>query len=106
MCEELLENLKQICRSNSTSKGELKFALEELLQWLVEPVNNTDENCRMVDVFITTQINPDLTATLPKEIQAILFDMGGALHDTHTAPQVARNFESTPGQLLERVSKL
>ena len=32
--------------------------------------------------------------------------MGGALHDTHTSPEVASNFFSTPPQLLERLKKI
>jgi len=34
-----------------------------------------------------------------------MFDLGGALHDTITDPEIARNFESLPEQLLERVKQ-
>lgn len=78
----------------------------DVLLWLNEPENNTDENCRRIDAFVSTQINDQDIERLPESIQSILFDMGGALHDTHTSPEVAENFSSTPRQLLERARRL
>jgi len=72
--DELLENVRQVCATKQSSRSALKPALEDLLLWLTDPANNTDENCRKVDVFVTTKINPDLVHALPKDIQAILFD--------------------------------
>ena len=70
------------------------------------PSNNSDENCRKVDVFVATQIESADINRLPEDIQGILFDIGGALHDTHTSPSIAENFASTPKQLLDRVRRL
>ncbi|MCC6547948.1 hypothetical protein IT570_12350, partial [Candidatus Sumerlaeota bacterium] len=49
---------------------------------------------------------PEGWGHLPESFGEILNDMGGALHDTVTAPEIAQNFESTPEQLLERVRKI
>jgi hypothetical protein len=43
---------------------------------------------------------------LPEGYQDLLGDIGGGLHDTVSAPDVAENFESTPEQLLERLERL
>lgn len=102
--DDLLEYLLRTCTASMPSRREIKLAMEDILAWLV--AHNTDANCRKVDTFLSTRISQDDRNKLPGDIQEILFDMGGALHDTHTSPTVARNFESTPAQLLERVRKL
>ena len=102
--EKELIRLKRVVSAKEFSIDEFRTVAETILIWLNE--NNTDENCRMVDIFVSTQIEFDERKRLPEVVQGILFDMGGALHDTHTAPEVARNFESTPEQLLERVRRL
>jgi hypothetical protein len=43
---------------------------------------------------------------MPEDIQTLLFDMGSALSDTFSSPDIAKNFESTPIQLLTRVRQL
>ena len=43
---------------------------------------------------------------LPGQFQLILDDMGGCLHDTVSAPEIAENFDSIPEQLLVRVRKV
>jgi len=58
-----------------------------------------------VDMFLLLDdcwLNDDL----PEAYHDILADMGGALHDTITAPQIAENFDSTPEQLLARAHTL
>lgn len=39
----------------------------------------------------------------PEELSDILGDIGGILHDTFHAPEVAENFDSAPELLLERI---
>jgi hypothetical protein len=39
----------------------------------------------------------------PELLTDIIGDMGGALHDTVSHPEIAKNFDSLPEQLLERV---
>ena len=101
---ELLERLLHASTRRAFSRREIKRAMEDVLVWLNE--HDTDANCREVDLFVSTRIGMEFRNRLPEDIREILFDMGGALHDTHTSPQVAENFWSTPSQLLERVRKL
>jgi len=101
---ELLEALKITIDKQDTSRNEIISSIEDVLTWLVE--NNTDENCRMVDNYIAINIEHTQRMKLPEDIQEIIFDMGGALHDTHTSPEVAKNFASTPEQLLYRLLEI
>jgi hypothetical protein len=74
---------------------------------LNDPLNNTDDNCKKIDYFVAYEIVTKKEFELiPDEIKEILYDLGASLSDTHTAPDVAENFESTPEQLLKRVRKL
>jgi hypothetical protein len=104
---ELLIQLKLAVFSTSFSKKKALSALEALLLWLNEPENNNHNNCRHVDYYVANEIcdEPRFKA-LPDELREILFDLGATLHDTHTSPHIAENFESTPRQLLERLRKL
>lgn len=105
--DELLNHLRSTVLSPEFSKEKVLYAMEAILSWLNIPKNNTDDNCRRVDYFVSYELMPEgRYKELPEDIHAILFDMGATLHDTHTSPQVAENFDSTPGQLLARVRKL
>lgn len=105
--DELLERLKSAVLSSRFSRRKVLSSIEALLSWLAEPENNTDSNCREVDSYVAYEILPEInTKEIPEDIRAILFDMGATLHDTHTSPEIAENFESTPTQLLERVRSL
>lgn len=78
--------------------------LERLLGYLASEDGRTDANCCVTDAFFSA--DSDLAwEYLPKALQDILGDMGGALHDTIYAPHIASNFESLPEQLLERVRR-
>ena len=83
------------------------LTLEEILIWLNNPNNNNDTNCKKIDYYVSYEIISEKSyQEIPEDIQSILFDMGATLHDTHTSPKIAENFDSTPGQLLDRVRKL
>ena len=43
---------------------------------------------------------------VPEEFQDILQDLAMGLHDTITAPDIARRCDSTPEQLLERLRRI
>ena len=43
---------------------------------------------------------------LPDSYQDLFGDLGGALHDTVSHPNVAKNFGSTPEQLLARLQQV
>ena len=78
-------------------------SLRELLRFLAGP-GQTEANTWFVDLFL----NEDKTweaewADFPEPIHDIVADMASALHDTVTAPHIARNVDSTPGQLLARL---
>jgi hypothetical protein len=84
---------------------EIRDALIHLLEFLVSPLGRTDANCRAVDSFLGRDAAWD-AERLPANYADILADMGGALHDTVSAPSIAANFESTPEQLLDRAKAL
>jgi hypothetical protein len=76
-------------------------AIERVLVFLVSAAGRTDANCSVTDHFIsTTEAQWRGSALAP-----ILDDMGGTLHDAIHAENIARTFEATPEQLLERVRK-
>ena len=114
MRDILLAQLKQACATEKPSVAAVLNSLDNLLAWLVQPENNTNKNCRAIDLFVTTEIwdkvcrspKGGAVTELPESVCSLIFDVGGQLHDTHTAPEVAVNFESTPEQLLMRTRKL
>ena len=90
-----------------TDLNALKSALGVLLSFLASPGGRTNANCWATDGFFCLQEGWEAGWDhLPAGYQELLADLGGALHDTVQSPQVARNFQSTPEQLLERLSKL
>jgi hypothetical protein len=101
---ELLQRLRAACESGETQA--VLCAMESLFQWLVQANNNNDENCRAVDLFVCMEIPDTASAALPEAVHALLADAGGSLHDTHTAPETAHNFMSTPDELLFRTRQL
>ncbi len=104
--DQLLKDLQKACMQSPPDIAAILLAMENLLVWLNEPANNTHENCVTVDLFVTLQVHR--TDEIPKDIIEVLDDIGGpgALHDTHSAPEIAENFESTPPQLLARIQHL
>ena len=89
---------------NSANLAAIKSALVELLVYLSSPEGRTSESCTTTDTFF--QLHDDYGFNwfhLPEELQLILDDIGGQLHDTLEHPDTAMNFESTPEQLLTRI---
>jgi hypothetical protein len=77
---------------------------EELLAYISSSEGRTHANCVAVDHFFCFRDDwEELWEDEPEELADILGDMGGALHDTIKAPEIAENFDSTPEQLLGRV---
>jgi hypothetical protein len=102
-----LIKLRNICDNPKSTNIDIIEAIEDVLVWLNKTNNNTDIYCRKVDFFVATEIiGKHETGWLADEIEEFLFDMGGTLHDTHTNPEIASNFESTPKQLLKRIQNL
>ncbi len=106
--EELNQLIPPLCEAidaKPTDIAAIKKALDALLTFLASPAGRTDANCVAVDSFFC---HPEYGWDsgwdhLPEPLVEILADMGGALHDTITAPGVAANFESIPEQLLRRL---
>ena len=85
--------------------SELKKALEALLEYLCG-TGRTNANCYAVDWFFMKSEGWERDWTeqdLPDDFHDVLAMMGEALHDTIHAPEIARNFDCLPEQLLERV---
>ena len=101
MRNRLLHDLKEACSQGDDKQ--VAIALQSLLAWLTLAENNNDSNCKAVDAFVCTSVLDALRPDLSEELRAVLFDVGGQLHDTHSSPEVARNFASTPLQLLCRL---
>ncbi len=79
----------------------LSDALERALVFLASPEGRNDANCSVADQFISATEEQWRSSALAP----ILDDMGGTLHDAIHAVNIARTFEATPEQLLERVRK-
>ncbi len=77
----------------------LAVALERVLLFLTTNKGRTDANCNVTDQFIAATEERWRGSSLAP----ILDDMGGTLHDAIYAPNIARTFEATPEQLLERL---
>lgn len=82
----------------------LRASLERLLTWLASEPGRTDANCSTVDAFFNGA--EPLWRDLPEEWRGVFDDMSGTLHDAIYAPDIARTFEATPEQLLQRVRRL
>ena len=96
-----LESLLRAVHDAFGDDAALTAAVERALVFLTTPVGRTDANCSVTDHFIS--LTEELWRT--SSLAPILEDMGGTLHDAIHAPNIARTFEATPEQLLERVRK-
>ena len=84
----------------------LVAAAKSLLKFLSGP-GRTEANTWFVDLFLNQDEGWQAEwAAFPDPLHDVIADMAGALHDTVTSPEVARNFSSTPEQLLARLQEL
>lgn len=102
----LLRELHSQACARPLNRESLKQALIELLEFLATPEGKTNSNCWTVDLFCCSDDWEIGWEDLPEDLVDILGDMGGALHDTVQAPEIAHNLDSTPEQLLDRARKL
>lgn len=102
----LLHRFYEVACARPLNPVALKGVLVGLLEFLATPEGRTNSNCWAVDLFCMSDDWERDWGELPQEFIDILTDMAGALHDTVKAPDIARNFDSTPEQLLERARKL
>lgn len=110
--EQLLQVLKAEYFREPLDEVEVLRAMEGVLAFLVQPESNTDANCRRADWFVMSEMDEVRSIQGPEtpiDLGRILYDMM-ILHDTHTAPEIAENFQATPAMLLartrERLAKL
>ena len=102
--KELLHAVYSEIMRRPPALASLKQALESLLSFLATPRGRTNANCWATDLFLCLGEGWEGDwGHLPHELTAVLADLGGALHDTVHHPDIARNFESLPEQLLARV---
>jgi hypothetical protein len=101
----LLEGVYEEIKKQSPSQ-QVASALHLLLSFLSSPVGRTNANCWAVDLFFMVSDGWECEWDhLDEELQDIIGDIAGALHDTVQAPEIARDFDSTPEQLLQRLER-
>ncbi|HEY3054474.1 MAG TPA: hypothetical protein VGK31_00940 [Thermoanaerobaculia bacterium] len=104
--EPLLRHVYNAATKRPTQLGELRNALESLLSFLASEGGRTDANCCTTDALFAVAERDGAWSDLPAGYRHVLDDLGGVLHDTVHAPQIASTFESLPEQLLDRVRKI
>ena len=102
----LLDNWANAFSNEPTDITSLIIATRDLVSFLCIYENNTDVNCRKVNDFVFFKILGKDILAIPEDLKGIIIDMGQNLHDTHTYPDIAENFESTPYQLLKRIESM
>jgi hypothetical protein len=102
---ELVDVVQAAVTARAVEVPSVVHSLDSLLKYLCSPAGRTDANCRFVDFFFMEH-DEWAERGLPDALHDIFADMAAALHDTCSAPHIARNFESTPEQLLERLRGL
>jgi hypothetical protein len=80
--------------------------LRRLLEYLASPTGRTNANCWAADLFFMEIDKWERDwEHLPESYQDLLGDLGGALHDTVSAPEIAESFSGTPEQLLAQLEQ-
>lgn len=103
----LLKRIYEESLRRPSDTSAVKASLEDLMVLLVSAEGRTDANCTVTDYFFSAPESWEgKWDHLPDELQSILGDLGGALHDSVHAPAIARTFDSLPEQLLERLRRI
>ncbi|MBC8218178.1 MAG: hypothetical protein H8E73_06900 [Planctomycetes bacterium] len=103
----LLARVYNLIHTSPVDLHALKEAVVSLMSFLCEAANRTDANCRAVDLFFMIDDHWSVRwGNLPHDFGGLLDDIGGALHDTVSAPAIAEDFASTPEQLRDRAKRL
>ena len=102
----LLEDAYQQINTTNPKLSAIKVSLENLFVYLTTPTGRTSANCHATDLFFTLADWNVNWKVHPEQLKEIIDDIGGALHDTITHPEVAQNFNSLPEQLLDRIHNL
>ena len=86
------------------SGGGVRGKLVDLLEYLCTAEGRTDANCKAVDYFFC--LGDWSWESLPGPYQEIFADMGGALHDAVSDPDIAEALQATPEALLAKAKAL
>jgi hypothetical protein len=93
--------------SAEPSVERLRSIVTDLLMFLASRRGRTDSNVRYIDYGLSNDDDVwdrvELLEAKDPILADVIRDMAGALHDTVKAPNIARNFDSTPEQLLARL---
>ena len=101
----LLESVYEEIRKKSPSQH-VASALHLLLLFLSSPIGRTNANCWAADLFFLVSDGWECDWDyLDEDLQDIIGDIAGTLHDTIQAPEIAQDFDSTPEQLLQRIER-
>lgn len=106
MSPELIELLRRVHAGVTGGGGPavVKPAVSGLLEYLASPDGRTDAHCRAVDFFFC--LGDWSWDALPPGFQSLFADMGGGLHETVAAPDIAEALDATPEALLARARAL
>src|SRR5688572_20619437 len=99
-----LESLLREVHASFDDPAALTRTLDALLTFLASAAGRTDANCSTTYYFMPA--TEEEWRSTPEPLRAIPDDMSATLHDSIHAPNIARTFEATPEQLLERVRKV
>lgn len=98
---ERLRALYEAAAGGGARSAAIAPPLVALLEFLATPEGRTDANCRAVDYFFC--LGDWSWGQLPEPWESIFADLGGGLHETVSAPDIAEALQATPEQLLERI---
>jgi hypothetical protein len=103
---ELLARLEALYEAvpAGAAGGGVRSKLVDLLEYLCTEAGRTDENCKAVDYFFC--LGDWSWESLPGPYQEIFADMGGALHDAVSDPDIAEALQATPEALLAKAKAL
>ena len=103
-----LEALRNELLLPEPSVERLRSIVTALLKFLASRLGRTDPNVRFVDYGLSNDDDVwdriELVESVDPILADVIRDMAGAVHDMVKAPDIARNFDSTPEQLLARLS--
>jgi hypothetical protein len=81
--EPLVQGLVSAAQRNPPHTSEVRRTLLELLHYLVTPRGRTDANCRATESALAAASDWEYEwPGLPRDYQAVLFDLSTTLHDT------------------------
>ena len=105
-----LDHLEAALRCEQLDVLRVSGCVRQVVEYVNRADGGTPEECEVVSHFVllTLLLDEQIKSNmklLPEALRRIIEDLGMNFHDTHSAPDVAHNFESTPQQLLARLER-